>query len=340
MIELKDKVVVITGGSAGVGRALARAFARKGMKIALLARGETKLDATVEELESMNAEVRAYPTDVSVMEEVETAAAKIESELGPIYLWVNDAMVSVFSPIKETSAEEIKRTTDVTYLGSVHGILVALRYMSPRNEGQILQIGSALSYQSIPLQAAYCAAKQAVRGFLQSLRIELKHDRSAIKITELHLPAVNTPQFEWLDNHLGKHPMPVPPIFQPEVVAKAAVYLAEHPRREMWLAGSTVKAIIASKFAPRIAEWYLAKNGFNSQLTDELKAKRDNDLWNPVPKDYGAHGSFDKEARKRSYLLELRIHAKDILLGSVGVAALAGFFMGKSSRPRALPTRS
>ncbi|MFL5785858.1 MAG: SDR family oxidoreductase [Bacteriovoracaceae bacterium] len=338
MIELKGKVAVITGGSAGVGRALARAFAAKGMKVALLARGKEKLEATVDELELLGAEVRAYPTDVARMEEVEEAAAKIERELGPIHLWINDAMVSVFSPIKDTSAEEIRRTTEVTYLGSVHGILVALRYMSPRNEGQILQIGSALAYQSIPLQAAYCAAKQAVRGFLQSLRMELKHDRSSVMVTELHLPAVNTPQFEWLDNHLGKHPMPVPPIFQPEVVAKAAVYLAEHPKREMWLAGSTVKAIIASKLAPRIAEWYLAKNGFNSQLTDELKAKKDSDLWKPVPKDYGAHGSFDKEARRRSYLLDLRIHGKDLLLGSVGLAALAGLFMGKSSRPRALPT--
>jgi short-subunit dehydrogenase len=327
MVELRNKVVVITGGSAGVGRALAVAYAKKGMKIAILARGKEKLKSVVEELESLGAEARGYSTDVSVMEEVEDAAAKIESELGPIYLWVNDAMVSVFSPIKDTSAEEIKRTTDVTYMGSVHGILVALKYMSPRNEGHILQIGSALAYISIPLQAAYCAAKHAVKGFIQSLRIELKHDRSSVMVTELHLPAVNTPQFEWLDNHLGKHPMPVPPIFQPEVVAKAAVHLAEHPRREMWLAGSAVKAIIAAKFAPRIAEWQLARMGYQSQLTDALPPKKDNALWKPVAKDYGAHGSFDKSARERSYLLDLEIYAKDILRIGIGVAAVGGIFL-------------
>jgi short-subunit dehydrogenase len=326
MIDLRNKVVVITGGSAGVGRSLVRAFAKKKMKIAILARGETKLSATIDELETMGAIARAYPTDVSVMEEVEAAAAKIERELGPIYLWINDAMVSVFAPIKDTRPDEIKRTTDVTYHGSVHGILVALKYMTPRNSGHIIQIGSALAYQSIPLQAAYCAAKHAIRGFIQSLVIELRHDQSAIKVSELHLPAVNTPQFEWLDNHLGQHPMPVPPIFQPEVVSRAAVYLAENPKRELWLAGSTVKAIVAAKFLPRVAEWYLAKKGYESQLTQDLTAKKDSDLWEPVAKDYGAHGSFDQVARKRSYLFELKVHAKDIFRGVIGLSAAAGFF--------------
>lgn len=324
MIDLKGRVVVITGGTAGIGRALARAFGAEGMKVGIIARGEEKLDATVDELTALGVSCVGQSADVSSMSEVEEAAARIERDLGPIYLWVNNAMVSVFSPIKDIRAEEIHRTTEVTYLGSVYGVLTALKSMTPRNEGHILQIGSALSYQSIPLQSAYCASKQAVRGFLASLRIELKHDRSAIKVSELQLPAVNTPQFEWLDNHLTEHPMPVPPIYQPELVAQAAVELARRPRRELWLAGSTVKAILASKFAPRIAEWYLARNGYKSQLMHLEPANKDNDLWNPVAKDFGAHGRFDDLARRRSLLFEFQRRRRSFfslaaLAGSVGV---------------------
>lgn len=320
MIDLNTRVVVITGGSAGVGRALAQSFALEGCRIALLARGEEKLSSTVLELEKMGAIVIAYQVDVANPLEVEDAAAKIEQELGEIYLWINDAMTSVFAKVTDTSPEEFKRTTEVTYLGSVYGTMAALKYMVPRNRGHIMQIGSALAYQSIPLQAAYCGAKHGVRGFLQSLRIELKHDKSKIKISELQLPAVNTPQFEWVDNHLGQHPMPVPPIFQPEVVSRAAVFLAKNPRREMWLGGPTVKAILGAKFAPRVAEWYLSKVGLKSQVTDKLPVKNDNALWKPVKKDYGSHGSFDKEARGLSVQYVLNTNRKKIF-SLLGLAA-------------------
>jgi short-subunit dehydrogenase len=335
MVELRDKVVVITGGTAGVGRALSRAFAQEKCKVAILARGETKLERTFAELAPFS-EVDIFQVDVADYEQVEDAAREIEKKWGPIDIWINNAMASVFSPIKETSPQEIKRVTEVTYLGSVNGVLVSLKSMLPRNKGQILQIGSALSYQSIPLQAAYCAAKHAVHGFLQSLRIELKHDRSRVMVSELQLPAVNTPQFEWTDNHMGEHPMPVPPIFQPEVIARAAVYLAKNPRREIWLGLPTVKAVIASKILPRVAEWYLSRKGYQSQLTKELPAKKDNDLWNPVAKDYGAHGSFDNEAKKISWQFEIYKRRKLFAASSLLIPA-AMLLKRKISEPRLNP---
>lgn len=305
-MEKGRKVVAITGASAGVGRACAREFAARGYDVGLLARGEAGLEAAAREVRDLGGRASVFVGDVADAEAVERAAAHFEAELGPLDAWVNNAMVSVFAPVMETTAEEYRRVTEVTYLGYVHGTLAALRRMTPRDRGVIVQVGSALAYRSIPLQSAYCAAKHAVLGFTESLRSELLHDGSGVEVRMVQLPAVNTPQFSWVRSRLPRKPQPVPPIFQPEVVAKAIAWSAEHGRPELFVGWPTVKAIWADKVAPRLADRYLASFGYESQQTDEpVDGERRDNLYGPLPGDHGAHGSFDDRATDRSWQLEL-----------------------------------
>lgn len=319
----KNEVVVITGASAGVGRATACEFARHGASIGLIARGKDRLQSARREVEELGGRAIAISCDVADADAVEAAADQVEQELGPIDIWINNAMVSVFSPVKKMEAEDYRRVTEVTYLGAVHGTLAALKRMQPRNRGTILQVGSALAYRSIPLQSAYCAAKHAIIGFTDSLRCELIHDKSNIHLTVAQLPAVNTPQFEWSKSRMPRHPQPVPPIFEPEVIARGIYYAAHARRREFWIGEPTVKAIIGQKFAANYADHYLARNGYDSQMTDEPVAPdRPNNLWEPAPGDYGAHGTFDSQAHHRSLQLQLNMHRG--LIGAASVALIAG----------------
>jgi NADP-dependent 3-hydroxy acid dehydrogenase YdfG len=291
----KTEVVVVTGASAGVGRATVRAFAKRGASIGLLARGRDGLEAAKQEVEQMGGRALVCVTDTSDPGQVDAAVAAVQREFGPIDIWVNNAMVSVFSPVTEMKAEEYKRVTEVTYLGYVWGTLAALKSMRPRNKGVIIQVGSALAYRGIPLQSAYCAAKHAIQGFVDSLRTELLHDHSKIRVCMVQMPALNTPQFRWVRSRLPNKAQPVPPIFQPEVAADAIVYAATHHKREVYVGGPTVLAIVGNKIAPRIADWYLSRRGYRSQQISgepEEKGRPDN-LMAPLPGDHGAHGVFD-----------------------------------------------
>src|SRR5438876_8742284 len=262
------QVVVVTGASAGVGRAAVRAFARLGADIGLLARGTDGLESARREVEAAGGRALVLPTDVADCDQVESAAERTERELGPIDVWVNNAMVSVFSPVKELQADEVKRVTEVTYLGVVYGTLAALRRMLPRNHGAIVQVGSALAYRGIPLQAAYCGAKHAIQGFTESLRCELLHDNSRVHVVMVQLPAMNTPQFDWVKSRLPREPQPVPPIYQPEIAADAIVWAATHRRRELSVGGTTVAAIWSNKVASGLLDRYIAKTGYDSQQKD------------------------------------------------------------------------
>ena len=319
------KVVVVTGASAGVGRATARLFAKKGANVALIARGVDGLEAAKREIEAYGRRAYVLPGDVSDADAVENAAARTEQELGPIDVWVNVAMVSVFSPFTKMTPAEFKRVTDVTYLGYVYSTMSALRRMRSRNRGVIVQVGSALAYRSIPLQSAYCGAKHAIAGFTDSIRCELAHEKSSVRITAVHLPALNTPQFSWVKSRLPRKPQPVPPIFQPEVAARAIVYAATHSRRELWVGGSKVGAIQAQKFFPGLLDRYLGKTGFDSQQYDgPADPNRPNNLWKPLPGDWGAHGEFDARAHQRSWQSTLNLNRRWIGLGllAAGLAAV------------------
>lgn len=326
--EYEGKVVVVTGASAGVGRAIVRAFAAAGAHVGLIARGRDGLEGARKEVEAAGGRALVLPLDVADAAAVDRAAEEVERTLGPIDVWVNNAMVSVFAPIIETTPEEFRRVTEVTYLGYVHGTLAALERMRMRNRGVIVQIGSALAYRAIPLQAAYCAAKHAINGFTESLRSELLHDKSNIHVTEVHLPAVNTPQFSWSRAKLPFEPQPVPPIFQPEMVADAVLYAARHRRREIWLGWPTVKAITGDKIMPGYIDHYLAKNGYDSQQTDVPipEGRRDN-LYEPLPGDHGAHGRFDARAKPTSIEWLLSKNRGAILggLGAMLAVATLGF---------------
>jgi short-subunit dehydrogenase len=323
------QVVVITGASAGVGRAIACAFAKRGAHIGMLARGHEGLESAKREVETLGGKAIAIPTDTSDPQQVEAAATKVEATFGPIDVWVNDAMVSVFSPFKEMKPEEFKRVTEVAYLGFVYGTMSALRRMLPRDKGVIIQIGSALAYRSIPLQSAYCGAKHAIMGFTDSVRCELLHDKSHVKITMLQLPAVNTPQFDWVRSRLPHKAQPVPPIYQPEIIGEAAVWASTHPRRELFIGLSTIMAIQANKIVPALLDRYLAKTGYQSQQTDQpADPNRPDNLWQPVDeqRDFGAHGSFDARSRRRSWQLWLDTHPGLVsLLGATlaGVTSIA-----------------
>jgi NAD(P)-dependent dehydrogenase (short-subunit alcohol dehydrogenase family) len=291
------EVVVITGASAGVGRAAARKFARHGARIGLLARGTDGLKAARREVEELGSEALVVPADVANADQVESAAAQIAAEFGQIDIWINNAMTSVFSPIRKMTSEEFRRVTEVTYLGYVYGTLAALKRMLPRDCGVIVQVGSALAYRGIPLQAAYCAAKHAVQGFCDSLWCELLHDNSNVKVTMVQMPALNTPQFGWVKSRLPRKAQPVPPIFQPEVAAEAIYFAAHNPRREFYIGLPTVKAIVADKIAPALVDHYLARTGYESQQYDGAEdPNRPDNLWQPVPGDHGAHGAFDSRA--------------------------------------------
>lgn len=323
----RARVVVVTGASAGLGRAIANEFARHGAKIGLIARDEVALQEAKQEVEAYGGHAIVLPLDVSDEDAVERAAERVENELGPLDVWVNNAMVSVFSPIKETEAREFRRVTEVNYLGYVNGTLAALRRMLPRNSGRIIQIGSALAVRSIPLQAAYCATKHAIVGFTDSLRCELHHDRSEVRVTVVHMPAMNTPQFTWVKSRLPNLPQPVPPIFEPEVGARVVVHaaLSQSPRREYWVGGSTVQAIVGQKFLPGLLDRYLGKHGYKSQQRKEPDSPdRPNNLWQPVPTSLRAHGPFDQEAHSSSCQVALDLHRSWIAWGCAALIAALG----------------
>jgi short-subunit dehydrogenase len=329
----KREVVVITGASAGVGRAAVREFAKHGAWIGLVARGKDGLEGARREVEAQGGRALVLPVDVADAKAVEAAAQQVEDELGPIDIWVNNAMASVFSPIKEMTAEEFKRVTEVTYLGFVYGTQAALRRMLRRDRGTIVHVGSALAYRSIPLQAAYCAAKHAVLGFFASLRTELLHDKSNVKTTMVQMPALNTPQFGWVKSRLPRKAQPVPPIFQPEVAAQAIYYAAHHPeRREYFVGGSTVKAIFGNKLVPSLADHYLARQGYDAQQHDGPEdPNRPNNLWEPLPGDHGAHGTFDERASSFSLELWLEMHRKWLAVAA-GLLAVGGAVAAAKTR--------
>lgn len=323
-MQRNQRVIVITGASAGIGRAITQEFAKQGAKLGLIARGKEKLEATAEEVRNLGGEAIIVCADVSDEVTLEEAAIKIEEALGPIDIWVNNAMVTMLGRIDQVDSQEIKRVMEVNYLGSVNGIKVASKRFLPRNRGHIIQIGSALAYIGIPLQSAYCASKHAIRGFIQSLRVELKIQKSSVNVSEVHLPAVNTPQFEWMKNYLPDHPMPVPPIFEPEVIGRAVAFIADHPRKIMWVGGPTVKSILGAKFAPWLAEWVLARQGIKSQQTGKAPLTHISNMWKPVPIDYGAHGIFGKTAKSRSWQLLANMHREKILLAGIGILGAIG----------------
>jgi len=325
------ETVVITGASAGIGRAAARLFGERGANVGLIARGEEGLQACARDVEAAGGTALALPADVADYHQVDQAAERAEKELGPIDTWVNVAFTSVFAPFGEISADEFRRVTEVSYLGFVYGTMVALARMRPRDRGTIVQVGSALSERSIPLQSAYCGAKHAINGFTSSLRCELLHDKSGVHITVVQMPAVNTPQFSWVRTRLPRQPQPVPPIYEPEVAARAVVYAADHPRRKQYYAGaSTVATILANRVAPALLDRYLARTGYGSQQTDQPVAPGHPDnLWQPADgtdgRDYGAHGQFDGQAHRRSAQLRLAEHP---VLAAVAGAGAAGVALG------------
>jgi len=330
----RGEVVVITGASAGVGRATAEAFAKRGARVGLIARGRTRLEAARRDVEALGGTALVLPADVADAEAVEQAAERVERELGPIDVWVNNAMASVFSPIKELTPEEIRRVTEVTYLGYVHGTLAALHRMLPRDRGTIVQVGSALAYRSIPLQAAYCAAKHAANGFTESLRCELLHDESRVRVTEVQMPALNTPQFSWVKSRLPRKAQPVPPIYQPEVAAEAIYWAAHHRRRELLVGFSTVQAVWGTKFIPGLIDRYLARTGYDGQQHDgPADPMRPNNLWEPVPGDQGAHGDFDDRASDRCFQLWATTHRSWLALAGAGTLA-AAWAARAARRPR------
>jgi NAD(P)-dependent dehydrogenase (short-subunit alcohol dehydrogenase family) len=334
------EVVVVTGASAGVGRAVVRRFASEGASIGLIARGLDRLEGTRAEVEALGGRALVLPGDVADPAAIDAAAARVEESLGPIDIWINNATVTVFSPIKEMTAEEFRRVTEVTYLGYVHGTMAALRHMLPRGRGTIVQVGSALAYRGIPLQSAYCAAKHAIEGFTEALRCELLHDGAGVHATMVHLPAVNTPQFEWNKTRLPGHPQPVPPIFQPEVVAEAIHFAAHHRRREMLVGWPTLKAVYGNRVAPWYADRQLATWGYEAQqLPEPVAPDRPHNLWAPLPGETGAHGRFDASSRDFSPQLWASMHRGWLALGAA-LAATAAFTWRSSRSPRSRDRRS
>ncbi|HEX4025766.1 MAG TPA: SDR family oxidoreductase [Steroidobacteraceae bacterium] len=329
----KPRVVVITGASAGVGRAAALQFARHGANLALIARNREALEAARAQAESYGVRALVLPLDVADADAVERAAQTVEAQLGPIDVWVNDAMVTVFSPVSMLQPEEVRRVTEVTYLGTVHGTLAALRRMLARNRGVIVQVGSALSYRAIPLQAAYCGAKFAIRGFTSALRTELLHTGSRVHVTMVQMPAVNTPQFDWCRTRLAGRPRPVPPVFDPEVAARAIYWSARHRRRELFVGGSTVAAIWGNRLVAPLLDHYLARTAYASQVSREpVQPDRPDNLWKPVPGDRGARGRFTAGSYQRSTQLWLTTHRHWLLTGGLAALALTGIAFGRARR--------
>ncbi|MEU6879626.1 SDR family oxidoreductase [Streptomyces sp. NPDC046712] len=337
---MAGRTVVVTGASAGVGRAVARAFAGEGASVALLARGRVGLDAAAEDVERAGGRALAVPVDMARSARVEEAAELVEHTLGPIDVWVNNAFASVYAPFSHVSADEYARVTDVTYLGCVNGTRAALRYMLPRNAGAIVQVGSALGEVSVPLQAAYCGAKHAINGFSASVRLELLHQRSDVAVTVVQLPAVNTPQYSWALSRLPHRPRPVAPVYQPEVAARAVVHAARHPRRREYRVGaSTAAAVLAHRVASVLVDHRLARTGYRDQQTDEpTNPAAPYNLWEPLDgpggRDYGAHGVFDTEAAEHSPYAALARH-RTVVGAAAGATGLAfGVLRGRTARGR------
>jgi short-subunit dehydrogenase len=323
------RVVVITGASAGVGRAITRRFAEEAACLGLIAREPARLRATAREVERMGGKALALPGDVADAQHLEGAAQAVEDAFGPIDVWVNNAMTAVFAPVAETRAEEFRRVTEVTYLGAVHGTQAALKRMLPRDRGTIVQIGSALAYRAIPLQAAYCAAKHAVQGFTESLRCELLHEKSGVRVTMVQLPALNTPQFDWVRSRLPRRPQPVAPIFEPELAAEAVVRAVTQGHRESWVGWPVLKALLADKLVPSLADRYLARTGYESQQGKESGGESEGNLFVPFPGDPEARGRFGSQSRRRSvqfWLSRWRVPLFAVVVGGCAftLAALQG----------------
>lgn len=323
----RPRVVVVTGASGGIGRASAVAFGRRGDTVALLARGDRGLEGARQEVEEAGGTAHVFPVDVADHDALDRTASRIEQEVGEIDVWVNVAFTSIFARFVDIEPAEYRRATEVSYLGFVNGTRTALKRMLPRDRGVIVQVGSALAYRGIPLQTAYCGAKHAVQGFNEALRCELLHDGSGVRTTMVQMPGVNTPQFSWVLSKLPHRAQPVPPIYQPEVAARAVLYAADHPRRrEYWAGGSTVGTLLANAVAPGLLDRYLARTGFSSQQTPDSKpADQPANLWEPADgadgRDYGAHGAFDREAHARAPQLWASHHHG--LLASIGASTLA-----------------
>lgn len=326
----KPKVIVVTGAAAGLGRAIVRRFAREKAHIGLLARDEAGLDAARREVERARGAALALPTDVADAEQVENAAEAVEREFGPIDVWVNNAMVTIFSPFLEIRPEEYRRATEVTYLGTVHGTRAALTRMLPRDRGVVVQVGSALAYRSIPLQAPYCGAKAAIRAFTDSIRTELLHRGSHVHLAMVQMPALNTPQFDWCRSRLPNHPQPVPPIFEPELGAEAVFWAANHRRRELYVGLPTVVSILGTKLVPGLLDRYLGKTGYDSQQTDDPVAPgRPDNLFEPVPGDFGARGSFTTRAHAHSPQFWATTHRTWLLGIAAAALGVAGTVFGR-----------
>jgi NAD(P)-dependent dehydrogenase (short-subunit alcohol dehydrogenase family) len=323
----KPEVVAITGAAAGVGRATVREFARHGAHVGLIARGGngmSRLEEAKREVEGLGGKAVIAPADVANYDEVEAAAERIERELGPIDVWVNDAMTTVFAPFTEITPEEFQRATEVTYLGFVWGTKAALKRMEPRNRGVIVQVGSALAYRGIPLQSAYCGAKHAIQGFTESVRTELMHERSHVRLTMVQMPALNTPQFSWCLTRMPRKPQPVPPIYDPEVAADAIYFAAHHHRRQLYVGLPTLIVIQANKIVPWFGDWYLARTGFAGQQYDgKVDPNRPHNLWEPVPGDYAARGDFTSRSHSRSPELWAVKHRNSLVAAGVGLGAAA-----------------
>ncbi|HEX5368019.1 MAG TPA: SDR family oxidoreductase [Dehalococcoidia bacterium] len=320
----EHRVVAITGASAGVGRATAREFAMHGDNIGLIARGEERLEDARRELEGMGVRVSVAPADVADPDQLDGAAEKIEAELGPIDVWINNAMTSVFAPVWQITPEEFRRVTEVTYLGQVNGAMAALKRMKPRDRGVILHVGSALAFRGIPLQSAYCGSKHAIEGFVESLRTELEHEGSHVRVATAHMPAMNTPQFDWVKSKLSHRAQPVPPIFQPEIAAEALYWMANHDRPYLLVGLPTVATVWANRIAPSLTDRYLAKTGFESQQTQQMEdPDRPDNLWAPVSGHQAAHGRFDERSHGSSRQLFVSTHLKPLLaaVGAVGATA-------------------
>jgi short-subunit dehydrogenase len=315
-------VVVITGAGAGIGRASARAFAARGYDVAMISRDANRLEAAADEVRAAGRRALVLPLDVADAKAVDAAAERVEQDLGPIDVWVNDAATSVYGPVDQLTPEELERVTDVTYHGTAFGTMAALRRMRPRDRGVIVQVSSGLAYRSIPLQAAYCAAKSAVRGFTDALRTELMHDKSNVQVTMVHLPAVNTPQFSWVRSRLPRAAQPLPPIYQPEVAAKAIVWAAEHPRRELLVGWPVVLGVLGQRIAPGLMDRYVANRAWVGQQSDDPEhAGRPDSLDSPVAVNIAAHGTFDHEASPDSALLWAEMHRVAVAGAALGVAA-------------------
>ncbi|MGQ4424369.1 SDR family oxidoreductase [Streptomyces violaceoruber] len=329
-----SEVVVVTGATGGVGRATALAFGARGAAVALIARGEYALERAAEEVRAAGGRALPLVVDVADAEAVDAAASRVEEELGPIDVWVNAAFSTVFAPVPEIRPEELRRATEVTYFGFVHGTQAALRRMTPRDRGTIVQVGSALAERSVPLQAVYCGAKHAIQGFTESLRCELLHDRSGVRVTMVQMPGLNTPQFSWVLTRLPRHPRPVAPVYQPEVAARAVLHAADHPERRMyWVGGSTVATLLGQKLAPGLLDRYLARTGYDGQQTDRpVDPSRPANLWKPpddtAPDDYGAHGIFDDEAHPRSVQFWISRNRRPLALATAVTGAVAATLAG------------